>query len=44
MFRALLESVNDSTHGQVVRAELDSNSVSWEDTDVVHSHLAADMS
>ena len=42
--RALLESINDSTHGEVIRAEFDSNSVSREDTDIVHSHLTADVS
>src|SRR5687768_14812427 len=42
--RCLLVAVDNSTHGEVVRGELDSNAVTREDSDVVHPHLAADVS
>ena len=38
-----LESVGNTTTGEVVRGELNLNLVAGENADVVHSHLAADV-
>src|SRR5450432_4014739 len=40
----LLVAVDDAAAGEVVRAELDDDPVTGQDADVVHAHLAADMS
>ena len=39
----LLESVRDPAAGQVVRRQLDTDSVTGQDADEVHPELAADM-
>ncbi len=36
-------SVGNAAFGQVVRADFDGHSVSREDTNVVHTHLAGDV-
>ena len=39
-----LVSIRDTTPGEVVWGELYLNSVAWENADVVHAHLAGDVS
>ena len=34
----------DSTHGEVVRADFDLDSVARQDSDIVHPHFSADVS
>ena len=42
--RCLLVAVDDATSTEVIWRKLYNNAVLWEDTDVVLTHLAADMS
>jgi hypothetical protein len=39
----LLVAVGDATSFEVVRSELYLDAIAWENTDVVHPHLARDM-
>jgi len=39
----LLEAVHDPAHGQIIGAEFDSDSITWKNTNVVHSHFSADV-
>jgi len=41
--RVLLESISDSAAGEVVRRQLDTDTIAGEDADEVHPQLAADV-